>query len=147
MTRKISGGCACGEIRYECARKPITMLLCHCRDCQRASGSAFVPVLIVPAMGFKITKGEPRWHLSERLLGGQNRRGFCGTCGSRLFGAGNERIQGITATSLDDPSWFKPTIHIFTSHAQPWEFLDPALPKLKEHLPNPTGAAIKEKHP
>ncbi len=134
MTTSLSGGCACGAIRYECA-KPLMMFLCHCRDCQRASGAAYVPVVVVPAKGFKITKGEPTFYASERLEGGKNIRGFCPTCGSRLFGAGNNRIQGITAASFDDSSWYMPTAHIFTSQAQPWDCMDTQLPMAELGFP------------
>ncbi len=137
MTTKLTGGCLCGAIRYECA-KPIEMLLCHCRDCQRASGSAYVPVVVVPAKGFKITKGEPVYFLSERLKGGHNKRGFCGVCGARLFGAGTERIQGITASSFDDPGFFRPMCHIFTSHAQAWDAMDALLPMHDEYQSRPS---------
>ena len=48
MARKLSGGCACGAIHYECTADPVIMLNCHCRDCQRASGSAYAAVVAVP---------------------------------------------------------------------------------------------------
>ena len=48
MPTPFFGGCACGAIRYTCAAAPLFALNCHCRDCQRASGSAFCPVLYVP---------------------------------------------------------------------------------------------------
>ena len=134
MTNVREGGCLCGAIRYECAR-PIMMFLCHCRTCQRASGSAYVPVVLVPAKGFKITKGEPTYFLSESLKGGHNKRGFCGTCGARLFGAGNERIQGITAASFDDPGFFQAECHIFVSHAQAWDAMDGLLPMHDLYMP------------
>jgi hypothetical protein len=136
MTDKISGGCACGAIRYECS-KPILMFLCHCRDCQRASGSAFIPVVVVPAVAFKITQGTPTWYEVERLRGGHNRRGFCPACGSRLFGGGTDRTQGITASSFDDSSFYKPTGHAFATQAPPWDVMDPSLPKFDDYLPRP----------
>jgi hypothetical protein len=57
----LSGGCACAAIRYTCAAEPLFALNCHCRDCQRESGSAFVPVLAVPRVAFAISKGTPRY--------------------------------------------------------------------------------------
>ncbi len=62
MPTNFSGGCACGAIRYECNAESITMFNCHCRDCQRASGSAFSAVVYVPAKAVKITKGSPRYY-------------------------------------------------------------------------------------
>jgi hypothetical protein len=58
-------------------------------------------------------------------------RGFCPNCGSRIFGmtSGFPQFILITAGSLDDPSLFKPTMDFFTSSAQPWDYMDPKLPK------------------
>ncbi|HXT12263.1 MAG TPA: GFA family protein [Candidatus Angelobacter sp.] len=71
------------------------------------------------------------------LAGGHNLRGFCAKCGSRLTGAENpERgIIGITASSLDDPSWFKPAMDIFVSDAPSWDLMEAALPKHQQYMP------------
>jgi len=47
MAQKLSGGCACGAIHYECSADPLRMLNCHCRDCQQASGSAYAAIVVV----------------------------------------------------------------------------------------------------
>jgi hypothetical protein len=61
MARKLSGGCACGAIHYECNADPVIMLNCHCRDCQRASGSAYAAVVVVPKAAVQM-RGKPRYH-------------------------------------------------------------------------------------
>jgi Glutathione-dependent formaldehyde-activating enzyme len=58
--RGISGGCACGAIRYVCDAEPLFALNCHCRACQRESGGAYIPVLAVPKNSFALIKGTPR---------------------------------------------------------------------------------------
>src|SRR5262249_35144416 len=58
MARKLSGGCACGAIHYECNVDPVIMLNCHCRDCQRASGSAYAAVVAVPKAAVQM-RGAP----------------------------------------------------------------------------------------
>ncbi len=133
MPTNFSGGCACGAIRYECNAESITMFNCHCRDCQRASGSAFSAVVYVPAKAVKITKGSPRYYQTSSQSGGHNKRGFCADCGSRLFGGVSDQGQGILASSLDDPSLFKPQMHIWTSDAQSWNQMDPKLPKFEKY--------------
>jgi hypothetical protein len=55
----LSGGCACQSVRYECTEEPIVQLICHCRDCQRAGGSAFAAMMIVAADKFKFLKKSP----------------------------------------------------------------------------------------
>lgn len=111
------------------------MFKCHCRDCQRVTGSGFAAAMIVPAKAFKLSKGMPRYYSTSSLAGGENVRGFCPDCGSPLLGAGNDEIQGIHASSLDDPSFFKPQFDIWTSDAQPWDHLDPKLPKFEKYMP------------
>ena len=63
MSVPFSGGCACGTIRYECsAAPPYLSANSHCRDCQRASGSAFAALLIVPLAAFALTRGDPKYY-------------------------------------------------------------------------------------
>ena len=113
------------------------MFQCHCRDCQRASGGACSYVVIVPATAFRLTRGSPRYHFTESAVGFQHKRGFCAECGSRISGGenaeGTSPIVGITAASLDDPGWFCPQYDIFTLDAQPWDCMNPLLPKFKEY--------------
>jgi hypothetical protein len=125
----------CGAIRYECNAEPITMFNCHCRDCQRTTGGAFGAVVYVPAKAFKITKGSPHYYSTTSEMVGHNKRGFCPECGSRLFGGATDEGQGILAGSLDDPSLFRPKVHIWTSDAQPWDQMDPKLPKFEKYPP------------
>jgi hypothetical protein len=54
MTAPFTGGCACGAVRYECTAEPLGSINCHCRDCQRASGTAYASVLRVPAASFRV---------------------------------------------------------------------------------------------
>jgi hypothetical protein len=131
-----TGGCACGAIRYEVDAEPIVMFNCHCRDCQRTSGGPYTPVVYVPAKAFKITKGSPRYYGTTSQMVGHNKRGFCPECGSRLSGGATEQGQGITASSLDDPTLFKPQFEIWTSDAQPWDHMDPKLLKFDEYAPS-----------
>ena len=133
------GGCACGAIRYECSVEPLEMFQCHCRDCQRASGGVGVYALLVPKKSFKFTKGTPRYHFTQSEMGSRHQRGFCAECGSRLTGGenadGSSPFVGINAASLDDPHWFRPQYHIFACDAQPWDYLNPTLPKFEKYPP------------
>src|SRR5215470_5874497 len=85
MAQKLSGGCACGAIHYECSADPVLMLNCHCRDCQQASGSAYAAIVVVPRSAVQIN-AEPRYH---KVVGGAGKaieRGFCPKCGSQVTG-------------------------------------------------------------
>jgi hypothetical protein len=131
MPVPFSGGCACGAIRYECSAEPLIALNCHCRSCQRASGSAYASNLAVPKDAFKLTKGQPKYYEDKADSGNTVRRGFCPECGSPLFGQSPARPDfiGIRAGSLDDPSWHQPSMDIYTDSAQPWDYMNPELPK------------------
>lgn len=136
MAAKFTGGCACGAICYEVTAEPIVMFNCHCRDCQKTTGRPYTPVFYVPAKAFKITKGSPKYYDTASEMVGENQRRFCPECGSRLFGGKTEQGQGITASSLDDPSSYKPQFEIWTSDAQPWDHMDPKLPKFEKYQPS-----------
>ena len=130
MNLPLTGGCACGAVRYECTAEPLIMLNCHCRDCQQASGGPYVAGIIVPPEAFRLTKGELRYFTVDSPPGGKHTRGFCAECGSRVVGViGNDSPTGICAASLDDPSIFKPRMDIYVSDAQPWTHFDPKLKK------------------
>ena len=113
----------------------MVMFNCHCRDCQKTTGSGYTPVFYVPAKGFKITKGTPKYYETKSEMVGENIRGFCPDCGSRLFGGKTDFGQGITAGSLDDPSVFKPQHELWTCDAQPWDAMDPQTPKFEKYAP------------
>ena len=129
MNLPFSGGCACGAVRYECGAEPAMAFNCHCRDCQRASGSAYASGLLVSADAFRFTKGSPKYHPATSDSGRAVGRGFCADCGSPVVATqAGFPIYIVYAASLDDPSWHRPTMEIFTSSAQPWDQLNPALP-------------------
>jgi len=131
--KRITGGCACGAIRYEVTADPIVMFNCHCRDCQKTSGGPYIPVFYVPANGFKITKGTPKYYSTGSEMMSDNIRGFCPECGSRLFRGKTDFGQGIAAGTLDDRSLYKPQHEISISDTQPWDAIDPELPKFEKY--------------
>jgi hypothetical protein len=81
VAQKLSGGCACGAIHYECSADPVIMFNCHCRDCQQASGGAYAAIVVVPKTAVGI-RGEPRYHKVVGRAGKAVERGFCPNCGS-----------------------------------------------------------------
>src|SRR5438445_11731998 len=79
--------------------------------------------------------GSLRYHFTPSAAGFQHKRGFCAECGSRITGGenaeGTSPIVGTNAGSLDDARWFRPRYNIFTADAQPWDYMDSALPKFE----------------
>lgn len=130
MSALFTGGCLCGAVRYQCTAEPMMTGHCHCKSCQKASGSAFVTAFAVPEQAITIT-GEVKYFDVTGDSGNVSRRGFCPECGSRLFG-GSSGMPGlfvIMAGSMDDPSGLQPGMNIFTESAQPWAHMNPDLPK------------------
>jgi hypothetical protein len=129
-----TGGCACGAIRYECSAEPLIAFNCHCRDCQRASGSAYASGAIVPAAALRIS-GTPKYYGKTADSGNPVSRGFCAECGSPVLATqGTFPAYILYASSLDDPSGHRPTMDVWVSSAQPWDHLDPALTKVPKGL-------------
>jgi hypothetical protein len=128
ISSEVGGGCACGAVRYQFSGRPLFSVNCHCRDCQRETGSAFAPILIVPSATFAVIRGSPKRFDVLADNGRTTTRMFCGDCGSSLFGAGPDTVN-IRVGSLDDPSSFRPSMDVYTASAQPWDFMNPDLPK------------------
>lgn len=139
MNIPFTGGCTCGAVRYECRAKPIVMGNCHCRDCQKATGTAFSAGMLVPHDTVTIV-GEVKYYDVKGDSGGIVSRGFCPICGSRLFSKPPvHELMGIMAGSLDEPNWFQPSMDGYTASAQPWDYMNPDLPKYAK-MPPPDRA-------
>ena len=135
MTAPFSGGCACGSIRYVCARSPVAMLNCHCLDCQRSSGAPFASGFIVLASDVEIT-GTPKTYSVRAGSGSLATRSFCSDCGTPLFTRGEAAPEYISIRfpTLDRPSEFQPMLDILTSSAQPWVCLSQEIPHYPQSL-------------
>ncbi len=122
----IQGRCACGKVSYSSsAAEPAFTGLCHCKTCQRASGSAFSVVLAVPDASLTID-GALKSFVSQGDSGKSIERQFCPECGSTVVDRA-ELMPGITMINvgtLDDTSWVKPGMQIYCEAAQPWVSLE-----------------------
>ncbi len=80
-TAPINGGCLCGAVRYEASEPPFEVGTCHCRMCQKWTGSAFMVMARFSRTAIRFTKGEPKLYKSSSI----KEKGFCSNCGSSLF--------------------------------------------------------------
>jgi hypothetical protein len=122
MSSPFEGGCACGAIRYKSNAEPLFAGHCHCTDCQKITGAHMATVVGVPGDAFTLERGTPKVYMTNGESGGKVHRSFCADCGSTLYSTA-EAMPGVyflEAGSLDDASWLKPSMHIFTASAQPW---------------------------
>jgi hypothetical protein len=127
MTR-FTGGCLCGQVRYAADGEPTFTGHCYCRDCQRASGSGFIPFMGFAASVLSIT-GETLRSYVPTGRGGDAVRNHCARCGSLVFGGivGESDSHTIYAGSLDEPQLFQPKIAIYASRRPPWALIPEGL--------------------
>ena len=109
MSRDVTGGCACGKVRYTAAIDNDEAYLCHCRMCQRASGNISLAMKNVKRTAVRWER-EPDYYISSPIA----RRGFCTSCGTSLtfeFSDGESENIDLIVGSFDDPSPFWPKHH------------------------------------
>ena len=108
-------------MRSRSIHDPNFAAVCHCRSCQRYTGSAFEPLMVFPNEAVRL-EGELKTYDDKADSGKFVHRRFCSNCGSGVI-AEADAMPGVTivlAGSLDDPSFFKPSVEIFCVSAQPW---------------------------
>ena len=110
----INGGCSCGKVRFSADADPAFVAVCHCRACQKASGSAFAVIVALPAAALTIA-GDATTYDSKGDSGLGKHYRFCPSCGSPI--ASNVDVIPdlimIRSGSLDNPSWVKPAMEIY----------------------------------
>jgi hypothetical protein len=130
------GGCTCGAIRYRLTTKPMFVNCCHCRWCQRESGSAFALNAMMEADRVQLMQGEPEMVLTPSLSGKGQKITRCPHCRIALWsnyaGAG-DAVRFVRVGTLDDPDLLPPDIHIFTESKQPWVVLPPGMPAVAQY--------------
>ena len=107
MSETMTGGCACGRVRFTAQVEDDEAYLCHCRMCQRSTGSVSIAFKTMKKADV-VFEGEPDWYVSSAIA----RRPFCSACGASLgFAYPDSEKMDLTVASFDDPSRFKPHHH------------------------------------
>ena len=131
----LEGGCACASIRYKLTDSPIIVHACHCRDCQRITGSAFVINLWMERKSVESRGTAPHSYQLKGGSGNSHDVFFCRNCGtylwSRYHGAPGDALF-VRAGTLDTPEAVKPDVHIFTRSKVPWLELPKDVPSFPE---------------
>jgi len=129
---KVTGGCLCGAIRYEASEPPINAGICHCRMCQKSTGSAFMVIAGFSRTALRFTEGEPKLYKSSAIM----EKGFCSNCGSLLFDKfivgslrRNPNIVWIQLGTLDHPEVVSLKFHSGVESQLPWVHFDDGLPR------------------
>jgi hypothetical protein len=128
------GGCSCGEIRYRLASEPLFVHCCHCLNCQRQTGSAFVVNLLIESDRVKLLAGEPRAVEVPRDDGRAQRIYRCPNCQIAVFSHyGSPRVSFVRGGTLDDPTGVTPDVHIYTRSKVGWVTLPQEVPSFKAY--------------
>ena len=118
---RLAGGCQCGGVRYEIAGRPVALYVCHCRECQKQSASAFGISVMVKRADFRLTRGKVKVWSRATDRGGRLACAFCPACGSRLWHEAvpaNATIS-VKGGSLDQPPDLRAACHIWTARRLP----------------------------
>jgi hypothetical protein len=119
--QRISGGCLCGAIRYSAETDPAFTAVCHCKNCQKQTGTASSVIVGLPAGSLSIS-GPIKTFRDTGDSGKAVYRRFCPACGSPIV-TDVEVMPALTflkAGTLDDTGWLKPAMEIYCDSAQPW---------------------------
>ena len=134
---KIVGGCLCGAVRYKSESEPVMTGVCHCRHCQRQTGTSFSILVAVPKGSLQF-EGRPLAAFNDIGESGQPViRKFCPSCGSPIMSdvAATPTLDWIKAGTLDDVSWLKPQVNMWCETAQPWVEMGEGLPQFPRNPP------------
>ena len=124
------GGCACGKVRYQLRSAPMFVQCCHCRDCQRETGSAFVVNALIETDRIAVEGDAPEPHAMPTNSGRPLDVYRCTVCQTALWSDYGRRpaLRFVRACTLDDPAALAPAAHIFTRSKLPWVILPASAP-------------------
>lgn len=132
----LEGSCTCRAVRYRMTGKPMFVHCCHCRWCQRETGTAFALNAMIEADRVEVLSGKPELVLTPSNSGMGQKIARCPTCKIALWshypGAG-DKISFVRVGTLDQPDRLPPDIHIFTASMQPWVTLPPGSHAVAEY--------------
>ena len=132
MSTSIEGGCACGAVRYRLASEPLFTHCCHCLNCQRQTGSAFVINLLIEADRVELLRGEPAPVDVPRDDGSAQTVFRCPDCQVAVYSRyGHPGISFVRGGTLDEPARFPPNVHIFTRSKVAWVALPDETPAVE----------------
>jgi len=140
MSERLQGGCACGAVRYELQSQPMFVHCCHCRDCQRQTGSAFVLNALIETDRVKFLSGEIETTPMPTESGRSHRIGRCVNCKTAVWSeyGGVGKLRFMRVGTLDEPATLPPDVHIYTRSKLPWITLPAGVPAFEAYYDSKT---------
>lgn len=131
----LDGGCTCRFVRYRMASRPLFVHCCHCRWCQRETGTAFALNALIESERVSLLDGEPVIVLTPSASGRGQKIVRCPRCSVAVWShyAGADTLSFVRVGTLDEPDRFPPDIHIYTASKQPWVVLPPGALAVPEY--------------
>ena len=129
------GGCTCRQVRYRMTSRPLFVHCCHCRWCQRETGTAFALNAMIEADRVELLSGEPEPVMTPSESGRGQKIWRCPSCRIAVwsnYGGAGDAVRFVRVGSLDEPDRLPPDIHIFTASKQPWVVLPEGTPAVSE---------------
>jgi hypothetical protein len=134
MNAHPQGGCACGATRYRLLSEPLFIHCCHCLNCQRQTGSAFVINLLIEAERVEILAALPQPVDAPRDDGSVQRIFRCPHCQVAVFSEyGRPEVWFVRGGTLDDPTQITPDVHIYTRSKVGWVTLHEDTPAFERY--------------
>jgi hypothetical protein len=135
----MEGGCSCGAVRYRLTSEPLFVHCCHCLNCQRQTGSAFVINLLIEADRVELLAGDPQPVDVPRDDGSVQRIYRCPTCWIAVYSEyGRPQVRFVRAGTLDDPGRITPDVHIYTRSKVGWITLPASVPAFDAYYDSKT---------
>jgi len=131
----MEGRCTCGGVRFRLASGPLFVHCCHCRWCQRETGSAFALNALIEADRVMLLEGAPELVLTPSQSGKGQTIARCPSCRIALWSTygGSQLVRFVRVATLEEPQRFPPDIHIYTSSKLPWVALPAGTPAVPEY--------------
>lgn len=130
------GGCTCRSVRYRMTSAPLFVHCCHCRWCQRETGSSFALNALIETDRVELRQGEVIVVDTPSASGTGQRIARCPRCHVAVwsnYGGSGDTVRFVRVGTLDEPDRLPPDIHIFTASRQPWVVLPPGTPAVAEY--------------
>jgi hypothetical protein len=133
--QQLEGGCACGALRYRLDSAPLFVHCCHCRDCQRQTGSAFVLNALIETDRVALLQGDPQPIQVPTDSGKPHRIFRCSRCQTAVWSeyGGVAKLRFVRVGTLDDPSALEPDVHIYVRSKLPWVRLPDGKPAFEAY--------------
>ena len=132
---ELTGGCSCGAVRYRLTSAPMFVHCCHCKDCQRQTGSAFVLNALMEADRVELQSGAPEGITMPTDSGRPHDIYRCQKCRIAVWSiyGGRQQIRFMRVGTLDEPSALPPDVHIYIRSRLPWVKLPEGAPAFEAY--------------